>query len=379
MSAARPARSPRPAGTGPLRARICRPGELGPGEIDAWHRFQGADAALQNPFVSPEFAVAVDAVRTDARVAVIDRDGDPAGFLAYAEGPLGIAGPVAPGLCDLQAFVHRPDLVWAPGDVLAAAGLVAWRFDHLVGAQATARPGTSVVEAESWVVDLAGGWEAYATWAAAERARHLNWLERKQRRWVREHPEGEFRYATVDPPALRALMALKSAQCRRLGWVDLFAKPWVRALTERLSATSTPALSGGVSSLRSGERIVAADFSLRSETVYAGWHIAYDATDASSSPGAVRWRYLLQAAADAGIEVVDLGKGADDFKRRFSTGTVAIGEGLWAREGRIGSTLAGVDRQGRALRGRWAPQERQARDLVRQGRRRRYERAGSVT
>ncbi|MGH9094429.1 MAG: GNAT family N-acetyltransferase [Acidimicrobiales bacterium] len=359
-----------------MKATLRRPSDLGPDEVAAWHRFQAEELALQNPFVSPEFASAVDGVRTDARVVVVEEDREVVGFLPCSVGGLGLARPIAPGFCDLQAFVHRPGLSWSPRAVLGAAGLRAWRFDHLLGAQVgeVTGPARPVTTAASWIIDLADGWDGYARWAKAERGRYFKWLERKQRRFQREHPDASFTYARDDPAGLSALMALKSAQCRRMGWKDLFGLGWVRDLVERLAGSRTAALAGGLSALRIGDRVVAADFSLRSSRVYAGWLIAYDPDLAPYSPGAVRWRHLLEAAAAQGVSRIDLGKGEDDFKRRFSSGTVALAVGMWTAGGPLAGAWGGVDHLGRVARSRYPTVEQRARATL-QAARRRYERS----
>lgn len=348
-----------------MKTTICRPGDLGDSELACWREFQSSELSLQNPFLSPEFAIAVDAVRSDARVAVVEQDGEIAGFLAYSAGPFGLARPVAPGMCDLQAFVHRPGLHFEPSALVASTGLRAFRFDHLLGSQDNHQAATATVPADSWLIEFEDGWEGYVSWAEKERGRYLNWLERKQRRFIRDHPDAEFTYAAHDPAGLRALMALKTEQCKRMGWEDVFAEDWVRQLVERLAEMRTAGLAGGLSSLRIDGAYLAVDFSLLSERLYAGWLIAYDDSLASSSPGAVRWRYLLEAAAAAGIRRVDLGKGADDFKRRFSTGTLPLAEGMWGAAGAVPGCLVFAERLGRSLRSRLPAVEERVRRSVR--------------
>ena len=76
---------PRPAGLRPARraaavagatgvdVSVVRPDELGPDELRRWRGFQRADATLGNPFLAPEFALAVARHQPTARVAVAAR------------------------------------------------------------------------------------------------------------------------------------------------------------------------------------------------------------------------------------------------------------------------------------------------------------------
>jgi CelD/BcsL family acetyltransferase involved in cellulose biosynthesis len=355
-----------------MTTSVCRPRELGAPEISAWHEFQSADLSLQNPFLSPEFARVVDSVREDARVAVAEEGGRPVGFLAYSVGPLRIARPIAPGLTDLQAFVHRPGLRWDPRQLLRGAGLAGWSFDHLLGRQAAEMGHAGPIASDkTWLVELAHGFDGYARWAMAERRRHFKWMEKQQRRFLSAYPDTAFSWAADDPDGLRALIDLKSEQCRRRGWMDLFGQRWARELVERLASCSSPALAGSVSALRVDDRVVSVDMSLRSETVYAAWIVAYQQELAQFSPGVVRWRYLLEAAAKEGIQLIDFGKGEDEFKRRFATTTAMLGAGLWTAGG-SGSPLARIWRYAQLCRARCPGVEQRLRANVQTVRRWRY-------
>lgn len=361
-----------------MTTSVCRPCELGTGEISAWHEFQSADLALQNPFLSPEFARVVDSVRDDVRVAVAEEGGRPVGFLPFSLGSLGMARPVAPGLSDLQAFVHRPGLRWDPPRLLRGAGLAGFRFDHLLAQQAAEMRhlGPTAYD-KTWVIDLADGWDGYARWAMAERRRHFRWMDKQHRRFLSVYPGASFTWAAADPDGLSALMALKADQCRRRGWKDLFGARWVRELVERLAGCSSPALAGSISALRVDGQVVSVDMSLRSQTVYAGWLVAYRHDLAAYSPGVVRWRYLLEEAGKAGIKLIDFGKGEDEFKRRFATATVPLGEGLWTAGG-TGSPLASVWRVAQRSRARYPELEQRLQANVHAARRWRYRWANQV-
>ncbi|MGQ4420998.1 cellulose biosynthesis protein CelD, partial [Streptomyces sp. SAS_269] len=87
---------------------IHRPGELTSALRGAWHRAMDESPEYANPFLAPEFTVAVGRHRGGARVAVLREDGQPVGFFPYERGPLGTGRAVGLGLSDCQALVHRP-------------------------------------------------------------------------------------------------------------------------------------------------------------------------------------------------------------------------------------------------------------------------------
>jgi CelD/BcsL family acetyltransferase involved in cellulose biosynthesis len=317
------------------RTTVCRPSELGSNEVARWHELQDLDVELQHPFLSPEFAQVADRVRSDARVLVVEDGPSIVGFLPFRLGRGRIATPLTPGFNDLQGLVSAAGAdLWAP-ELLASAKLRAWTFDHLLAGYPSVGPSESASTrpTSTWVIDLQGGWAGYVEWADRERRRYFNWMERKQRRLAKEANEYQFCYDTQDPAVLHKLLEIKSNQCRSMGWRDSFAGTWVRAMFDELLALRHTALTGVLSALRVNGEIVAADFSLRSKSIYAGWIIAYDPAWSQLSPGIVRWRHVIEAVADDGIARIDLGRGADDFKRRFSTAQRPLLEGTIAATG----------------------------------------------
>ena len=64
-----------------MRISVVHPAELGQAEIAQWRSFQYDTPLLANPFLSPDFTIAVGQVRPGARVAVLHDGPDVAGFL----------------------------------------------------------------------------------------------------------------------------------------------------------------------------------------------------------------------------------------------------------------------------------------------------------
>ena len=356
---------------------VCRPTELDASTVELWRSFQLLDAELANPFLSPEFAQAADRARSGVRVAVVSEAHRPCAFLVFAMGPLGVAGPVAPGFTDLQGLVHSGEGTLPLDAVLTGAGQRGLRFDHLLASQVGADwAGAELTPTRSWSIDMPDGWDGYRQWALVARARHLKWMERKSRRFAVDHPSATFDFDTRSLADLSEVMRLKSAQCRQRGWLDIFASGWRRQMVEELSQQRSDSLTGTVSVLRVGESVVAGDFSLRSRRVYAGWQIAYDARLAQYSPGAVRWYHLLQRLGSMGPVTVDLGKGPDPFKERFSNGGLPLVEGMLSG-GSKGTVVLALHRTARRGRDHLPGVERRLRETVQQWRRRRYAAQGT--
>ncbi|MFF9244031.1 GNAT family N-acetyltransferase [Streptomyces sp. NPDC014776] len=314
-----------------MRTTVLPPDLLGPADVAAWRTLQQADPALASPFLSPEFARAVGRRRPEARVAVLSDGAGPVGYFPYERHPFGLGLPIGTGLCDAQGLVHAAGVHWDPRELLRACGLQVWRYDHLVRGQ-TPFDGGAVRRAASPVVDLTRGPDTYRAELRRRSAERFRQWKVKERRLA--HRLGEVRLVYDDPtPAhLDTLMRWKSAQYRATGQLDLFARPSVAALLWDLGHVRSPTCTGTLSTLYAGERPVALHFGLRSRSVLQYWFPAYAPEAARFSPGILLLLKLAQAAADDGVDLLDLGKGGERYKQELKTGDLTLTEGWVARD-----------------------------------------------
>ncbi|MFJ1648876.1 GNAT family N-acetyltransferase [Streptomyces sp. NPDC088258] len=314
--------------------RVVAPGELTEAEAGAWRALRARSGAPANPFMEPEFAAAVGEVRRGARVAVLRNagSGEPVGFFPHEKGPLGLGRAIGLGVSDCQGGVFRAGLGLSAPELLKECGLVAWEFDNLEAGQGLFAP-AALDELESPVIDVGEGYEAYAAMLRVRSPKFFRTTAAKERKLGRQAGEVRFVFDERDPAALRTLMEWKSAQYRRTGRRDRFAREWISRLVRRLAATRTPACSGVLSVLYVAERPVAAHFGLRSRTVLSCWFPAYDTEFAKFSPGLILHLRMAEAAAGVGIGMLDLGRGAAEYKDALKTGGLRVYEGSAVRPG----------------------------------------------
>jgi CelD/BcsL family acetyltransferase involved in cellulose biosynthesis len=237
--------------------------------------------------------------------------------LAFEPTGGGDAVPIGASLSDEQGPVgsDTPALV----DLVRAAGLVRWRFDHLPDQVVDGVNGVVVTDrSPSPVIDL----------HAEPRPSSLT---TKARRWRRQltQAHGPLRFESSvrgceREQVLDQLMTWKSAQYRATAADDLFAHRWVRelvaALADHDAAPGTrPAFAERTSALWAGDRLVAAHLGLSSRTRWHYWLPAYDPELAAQSPGMVLLLDLVTAARTEGFERVELGKGNEPYKQRLAT------------------------------------------------------------
>jgi CelD/BcsL family acetyltransferase involved in cellulose biosynthesis len=325
------------------RVRVLRPEELGEGERERWRELRARSTAPRNPFMEPEFTDVVGRVRPRARVAVVYDGGDPVGFLPHERGPLGQGRAIGLGVSDCQGAVLRPGLAPDTRALLRACSLSSFAFDNLEAEQGLFVP-HAAEEHTTYVIDVEKGYDAYESVLRAQSPKFLKTTLAKERRLGRQVGDVRFVFDERDPAALRTLMEWKSAQYRRTGRRDRFAQEWISRLVARLAETRAPQCTGTLSVLYADGRPVAAHFGLRSATVLACWFPAYDPDFAKYSPGLVLHLRMAEAAAAEGVGLLDMGRGAAEYKDSLKTGELPVYEGAVTRVG-AGAALHWLGRE----------------------------------
>ncbi|WP_149552477.1 GNAT family N-acetyltransferase [Streptomyces marokkonensis] len=323
--------------------RVLRPEELGEGERERWRELRAATDAPRSPFMEPEFTAAVGRVRPRARVAVLYRGAEPAGFLPHERGVAGQGRAIGLGVSDCQGAVLAPGVAPETGELLRACSVSSFAFDNLEAGQDLFVP-YAAEEHATFVIDVEKGYETYESVLRTRSPKFLKTTLAKERRLGRRAGPVRFVFDERDPAALRTLMEWKSAQYRRTGRRDRFAQEWIVRLVGRLAETRAPQCSGTLSVLYAADRPVAAHFGLRSASVLACWFPAYDPEFATFSPGLVLHLRMAEAAAAEGIGLLDMGRGPAEYKDALKTGERAVHEGAATRPG-AGAALHWLSRE----------------------------------
>lgn len=305
--------------------RLLRPDRLTGRDLAAWSRLQEADPAFASPFLRPEFAQAVGAVRDDVVVAAIGPEESPQAFLAYQmRGRIGL--PLGGGLSDCQAIVAAPGWRWDGVALVRALGLARLDVTRLVVARGGVVPARGRLVAAP-LIRLGEGFEAYARARRAAGSQAVVQTLSHARRMERTLGPLRFVPHDPDPRMLHWLIAWKRAQYALPRWggaLDPLARPWAVALLERVQATQSPGFAGMLSTLWAGETLVAAHLGLRSRSLLHWWFPAHDPTHSKLAPGRILLLESIRHAAQAGLSGIDLGAGEEGYKRRFSDAEVAL-------------------------------------------------------
>jgi CelD/BcsL family acetyltransferase involved in cellulose biosynthesis len=309
-----------------MRTHVVSPKELGEKEIQRWRALQETDPALNNPFLTPEFTLGVGRFRPDVRVGVVEDGAEIVAFFPHERRPGGVGHPVGFGLTDLQGIVADPALDLPARELLRSCRLAVWDFDHLIAGQRMFAPYHQVVRAEP-IMDLAAGFAAWEAEARSLAPKTHKTIRYKERKLAREVGELSYEFAGSDPGELTRLMRWKSAQYRRTGRTDRFARPWIVSLLRHFHETGF----GVLSVLKAGDRTVSLHLGLRNGASMAGWFPAYDPAFARYSPGMIGHLALARGCAENGVTEIWMGRGGKEFKEWLKSREVPIAEGRVAR------------------------------------------------
>lgn len=332
-----------------MKISTISPRELDANAIARWRALQRDNPSLASPYFAPEFTLAVASVRDDVRVAVLEEGVEIVGYFPFQRGRWRSCRPVGGLLSDHHGVIAAQGTSWSWRDLLRAARLSCFRFDHLVASQAT-----SEVEAlrncASPGLDLSRGFSRYRAARLQRGSRRVAELDRKARKLEREVGPVRFEvYAGAD--VLPRVLAWKSEQCQRTGVLDYFSSlPWTRALVERILQVREPGFAGALSALYAGDTLVAAHMGMHSDRVWHWWFPTYDHDYGKYSPGALLLMRLAETAAAGGITTLDLGKGEDGYKESFADTSIPLAEGFVGRRSPLNAVRGASMRAQRRVR-----------------------------
>ncbi|MEY2951963.1 MAG: hypothetical protein RLZZ401_50, partial [Pseudomonadota bacterium] len=306
--------------------------ELDDGLQQRWRELQSKEPVLQRPFYHPEFTRLVARHRPGIRIAVLEADNGVCGFLPHELDRARQIQPIGLYLSDYHGLIANFATPVAVPQLLRACGAKYWHFDHMPLVQSALAPFIRMPSV-SPVMDIAGGIEAYqarlAEFQLTKTPGVLASTRKSANRLRRDLGPLRFVWDERDPAVLERVMALKSAQWRRTGVADhdAFALPWVRHLMQDGHQLRDNSFCGTLSALYAGDRLVAAHFGFRSDAVLHGSFATYEPDLSYYMPGSLLIQQFAEHGSGQGVSTFDMGRGTQDYKVRFATSMVAMGEG----------------------------------------------------
>ena len=317
-----------------MQIDVTRPSGLSPDDLARWAALQAADPALDSPFLSPGWALAVERaqveLRGDVKVAVIREAG-----VAKAFFPVRVVGatamPVGAPMCDYQAIVAEPGFAIDARCLLRALGVHRLDFFQMLQDQPTFAP-YGRGEAASWLVEVPDGFEAYQAARKEAGSGLLKDIDKRRRKIERDLGEVVFTAGAQDPAAFDLLIGWKREQYRQTGQTDIFAAGWpLQLLRDLQGGAAGPGFGGQLFTLHIGNRLAAAQFNLRGGRTLHAWIIAHASGFEKVSPGMVLFGEILRWMETEGLTTLDLGPGDYRFKQQLANAKRAVAHGFVGR------------------------------------------------
>lgn len=294
--------------------------------LDDWQRLREAAGGLGSSFHDPHWFVAVSRFWASSRVTLVHDGTALVAALPHDSVDGRTLRPPAYRLADHQGAAVHPAADLDARSVLRHLGAQRYVFDHASDDQPWLA--SSITSwASSPTIGLGTGFDGYLERRAHAGSGLAAW-ERRRRSMI-ERRVGPIRFepASSERDDLELLVRWKSAQYLRSGHTDLFGDAQVRALIDHLvfgdSQLDTP-----LSVLRGGDRTLAIQLGPRSATSWHWWLPAYDPAFSSMSAGTVLLLDMARHGADDGLELIDLGKGDEAYKRRLADSELRVGAGV---------------------------------------------------
>ena len=326
-----------------LDIETVHPRDLSSADQRTWRDMAVIDPAFDSPLLGPDFALAVGAVRDDARVAVIRRQGETLGFLPHHRRPGHLARPIGSPLSDYHGLVSRPDAELNGAQVLRAADLAAFRYTGLIDPHGVF--GQAEMK-QAHVIGLANtDAETYLEAVRAASPKKIKNWRRLDNKLEREVGAVELVGPDRSREAFDQLIAWKREQLGRTGVHDFLRADWTRGLMLDLFQKQDGPFQGLMINLYAGGQLVSGHFGVRLNGVYHPWIASTNPAYAEWSPGQIFFMRAIAAMPGLGLERYDLGPGHDHYKSAYALSQIQIGDGTATASsmaGRMASSLDGV-------------------------------------
>ncbi|MGB4766960.1 MAG: GNAT family N-acetyltransferase [Rugosibacter sp.] len=319
---------------------IRRIDELTAEEVAVWDQLLLADD-LRRAFMSYRYARTVAETGGDVVVLVLYDNHAPCGFLplqrvAGLRGKVGIFEPVGGVMTDYFGLVAIDGFKLDVSKLLDATNgqVNAIFFTHLTECQKR----FGLVETERRIglrVRLNGSFSDFWDERKKVRKDFVRNTEKKEKNLASEVGPIFFEWnSSQSEKDLAWLIEAKERQYKRTGknQAPLFDTKNIDLLN-RLLQSKDANCEGMISSLRCGEKLVAAHFGLRCHDMLHVWFPVYDHDYSRFSPGRILKKYFIEYGQMNGVSIFDSSEGDSTAKREFANEEHYFYRGFWQTSG----------------------------------------------
>lgn len=282
-----------------MPVEVVRPSQLSKADLAAWRALQQTSREFDSPFLSPDWALAVEAAEgpeSTARV-VINRDDDRARAFFPVSIPFQTARPLGGVMCDYQGCVAEPGCAIDPVAIIGALGVTRFDFANMLRSQTAFAPSFKGV-LPAYSADLTQGFERYSVWMGGNEG-VLGDLQGLRTELEALH--GPLRY--------RALSRSRADLEQMLAWREEPMEPWAERLIDALFAGREQAFGGGLFTLHCGDTLIAAQFYLRGQRTLHAWLCGHDRARDRFWPGLLLSAGIMRWMDGKPYDTLDFGVG----------------------------------------------------------------------
>ena len=334
-----------------LTAILVDVADLSAAQIALWKEIVSEDPLYRSPFFQPAFTQAVARVAPETGVAVLRCADEDVGFFPFQRRGETIQ-PIGAPLNDYHGVIARPEH-------RPALNMIPELFD--VGSLAVTgwvgEPGPpQVLEHQSMVADVSGGWDAYLTDQRRSWRKFFSDKERARRSLCRDRGALQLHFEQASTENLDRLVELKRQQYKRSGLHDVFACGWTVDLLRSLLDQSESGFGGVLAVLSAGGEPVAYEYGLYAGRHFHFWFPAFEISSARYSPGILlSLDTMREKSRTGGIDVFDFAHAGEPYKKYFCNHSGRLIEGVASRQDMKGVLRSAVltTRIGRSVHRRW--------------------------
>lgn len=309
-----------------MKIEVIRAHEVDAESKNVWRQFQRDNPIARSPFLGPDFACAVAAVRGDVRIAVLEEDNRLVGFFPFQQNKSSAGQPVGGPLSNAHGVVLKAGVAIDGRDLVRACHLRSWKFHMAMAAHPTYVGDHDVVQ-ENMYIDLSQGFAAYEQGRLAAGSKSYRSLLRKERKLEREAESVKFTFHTDEVAMFDQLIRWKREQLHQKRDVDTFSVEWTTNLLRQILANPSEHLRAVVSVLDVNDQTAAISYDLVGHDIADTWIPAFGDQFASYSPGLILLRRRCQLYAEQDISKVYLGTPGLRWKDTFRSNADLVASG----------------------------------------------------
>lgn len=294
-----------------LTCDLVKASDLVPPDLMLWREMIQVTPAFASPLLSPDFTLAVAAVRPDTHVAIFRQGSQIVGFLPHHRRPGAFARPAGAPFADYSALITFPEPSFSGAEALKVAHLRRFQAIGLIDPHGLFGAVSGESE-DAYGIDLTHD----------EPTNNVNKKLSKNINRLRRHTAdalGEVRVVAGDRNRdhFQAALRLKREQVAQNGLHDFLGAAWVERFLSQLFDAPRHGLHGYMVTLMAGDTPLLHHFGVRLGDRAHPWVSSFDPAYSAFSPGQIFLQDCQAALKADGIAYYDLSTGQSHYKNAF--------------------------------------------------------------